>query len=125
MEMRAFRRAAVVVGSMAAVTAMSAALAPSATADDQHGALAIFPPKQVAGRSLHASTKAAADAGALSACGYSGCQVLVDFTQCGAIAQRDTNYVGGYGATLTEAELNAAKNLGGSGTASIVVWGCN
>ncbi|OBF83603.1 hypothetical protein A5791_03170 [Mycobacterium sp. 852002-51163_SCH5372311] len=125
MEMRAFRRhAAVVVSSLAVVTAMSATLAPTARADDQHGAIAVSPAHRVYGRALHASTKSAADAGAMSACGYSDCKVLVDFTNCGAVAENATMYMGGYGNTLTEAELAAVRNLGG-GSGTIVAWGCN
>ena len=35
---------------------------------------------KVYGRTLHASTVSAAESGAMSACGYSDCQVLVTFT---------------------------------------------
>lgn len=125
MEMRAFqRRAAIVVSSMAAVTAISAALAPTAGADDQWGALAISDPHRVVGRALHASTKSAAEAGAMSACGFSDCKVLTVFNECGAIAENAVKYAGGHGATLTEAEANAVANLGG-GSGTIDGWGCN
>src|ERR1700730_10287579 len=123
MQMRAFQRhAAVVVGSMAAVTAMCAALAPVAHADGQVGAIAISDAHKVYGRSLHPSTEAAAKSGALSACGYSDCQVLVVFAQCGAVAENAVKYAGGHGATLTEAEVNAVRNLGG-GSGTIDAWG--
>ncbi|MDT5349148.1 MAG: hypothetical protein QOH91_2435 [Mycobacterium sp.] len=125
MQMRAFQRhAAVVVGSMAAVTAMCAALAPTAGADDEFGAIAISDPHKVYGRSLHASTPSAAKSGAMSACGYSDCKVLTTFTACGAVAENAVKYAGGSGPTLTAAELDAVRNLGG-GSGTIDAWGCN
>jgi hypothetical protein len=125
MQMHAFqRRAVVAVGSMAVVTAMCAALAPTAGADSEVGAIAISDAHKVYGRTLHASTAAAANAGALSACGYSDCKVLVTFPQCGAVAENAVKYAGGLGATLTEAELDAVRHLGG-GSGTIDAWGCN
>lgn len=125
MELRAFqRRAAVVVGSMAVVTTMSAVLAPAAGADDQWGAIAISDSHKVYGRTLHASTRSAAMSGAASACGYSDCKVLVAFTACGAVAENAVKYAGGTGPTLTAAQLDAVKNLGG-GSGTIDAWGCN
>jgi Domain of unknown function (DUF4189) len=125
MQMRAVpRRVAVVLGSMAAVTAMSAALAPTAGADGQWGAIAISDAHKVYGRTLHASTKSAAMSGATSACGYSDCKVLVAFTACGAVAENAVKYAGGTGPTLTAAQLDAVKNLGG-GSGTIDAWGCN
>lgn len=125
MEMRALqRRVAVTVGSMAAVTAMTAALAPVASADDQVGAIAISDAHKVYGRALHAATKAAAIAGATSACGYSDCKVLVTFSVCGAVAENATAYAGGTGPTLQAAEIDAVKNLGG-GSGTIDAFGCN
>jgi hypothetical protein len=125
MEMRAFqRRAAVVVSSMAAVTAISAALAPAVGADSSLGALAISDAHRVIGRALHYSMKEAAEAGAISACGFSDCKVLVTFADCGAIAENPTKYAGGYGPTLTAAEAAAVANLGG-GSGTIDGWGCN
>lgn len=129
MEMRAFqRRASVVVGSMAVatgmVTAMSAALAPTAGADEQIGAIAISDSHKVYGRALHASTKSAAMSAAMSSCGYSDCKVLVTFTACGAVAENDVKYAGGTGPTLSAAEVDAVKNLGG-GSGTIDAWGCN
>ena len=43
--------------------------------------------------------------------------------RCGAIAERGNDHAGGSGSTLSEAELAAVRNVGGSG--SIVAWGCN
>jgi hypothetical protein len=125
MEMSAFqRRAAVVVGSMAAAIAMTAALAPAARADDQWGAIAISDAHKVYGRALHASTKPAAQAAATSTCGYSDCKVLTTFHQCGAVAENATAYAGGSGSTLQAAEIDAVKNLGG-GSGTIDAFGCN
>lgn len=125
MELRAFqRRAAVAVGSMAMVTAMSAVVAPPASADDQWGAIAISDAHKVYGRTLHASTKSAAMSGATSVCGFSDCKVLVAFTACGAVAENAVKYAGGTGPTLTAAQLDAVRNLGG-GSGKIDAWGCN
>jgi hypothetical protein len=123
MQMRAFQRhAAVVVGSMAAVTAMCAALAPTAGADDEFGAIAISDPHKVYGRSLHASTPSAAKSGAMSACGYSDCKVLTTFTACGAVAAKDHEYQGGIGPDLSAAMKDALSKLSGG---YIDTWACN
>jgi hypothetical protein len=125
MQMRAFqRRAAVVVSSMAAVTAISAALAPAAGADGYVGAIAISDAHRVYGRALHYSTKSAAESAAVGTCGYSDCKVLVTFTDCGAVAENAVKYAGGYGPTLSDAEAAALSNLGGGG-GTIDAWGCN
>ncbi len=125
MELRAFqRRATVAVGSMAAITAMSAVLAPAAGADGYVGGIAISDAHKVYGRALYASTKSAAVAGAISACGQSDCKVLVTFTDCGAVAENATAYAGRSGPTLTAAEVDAVNNLGG-GSGTIDAWGCN
>jgi len=125
MQIRAFqRRAALAVGGMAAVTAMSAVLAPAAGADGYVGAIAISDSHKRYGRTTDAATKSAATAAAISTCGYTDCKVLVTFTACGAVAENDTAYAGGVGATLTAAEIDAVKNLGG-GSGTIDAWGCN
>jgi hypothetical protein len=124
MEMTAFqRRAAVALLSMAAATAMSTALAPAATADGYVGAIAYSRGGGMYGRAWDAPTKAAAVSAAMSACGYTDCQVLVTFTNCGAIAYDAAgDRQGGFGPTLGAAEQDALNRLGGGW---IDTWACN
>jgi uncharacterized protein DUF4189 len=120
-------RVATGVGAVAAVTAISTALAPAAAANpDEWGAIAISDSAKVAGKTWNAPTKAAADSGAMSYCGHSDCKLMVDFRSpdhnCGAVAMSASGYQGGYGATLAEAEKDALTTLGGG---SIISWACN
>lgn len=127
METTAFqRRAAAVVGTVAAVTAISTTLAPAALATDEWGAIAVSPSASVAGKTWDAPSESAARSSAMSYCGQSDCKVLVTFrsptNNCGAIAYNNGKYQGGYGASLSAAEQDAL-NLVGGGT--IVSWACN
>lgn len=121
-------RVATGVGTVAAVTAISTALAPVAAANpDEWGAIAISDSAKVAGKTWDAPTQAAADSAAMSYCGHSDCKLMVDFKSpthnCGAVAMGATKYQGGYGATLAAAEQDALSSLGESGT--IISWACN
>lgn len=118
------RRVAAAVGAVAAVTAISPVLAPSATADVEWGAIAISDAAKIAGKTWDAPTKSAANSAALSYCGHSDCQVLTSFNTCGAIAYNGSSYQGGYGTSLASAELDALGRLGG-GSGSIISWACN
>ncbi len=127
METTAFqRRAAAVVGTAAAVTAISTTLAPAASATDEWGAIAISVSAQVAGKTWDAPSESAAKSSAMSYCGESDCQVLVTFrspvNNCGAVAANNGRYHGGYGATLAAAEQDAINQVGGG---TVVSWACN
>lgn len=121
------RRAAVAVAGMAAVSsAMSGlvVLSPAAHADGQYGAIAYSASGKLFGRTKDAPSRAAAESGALGACGKSDCQVLVSFSECGAIAENNAgDHSGGYGSTLLTAEQDAMQRLGTPGW--IGTWLCN
>jgi uncharacterized low-complexity protein len=118
------RRAAVAVANVAVVTATLIAVAPVAGADSYVGAIAYSPSGKLFGRTKQAPSKAAAEKAAMGACGKSDCQVLVTFTECGAVAENSRgDHAGGYGSTLLAAEQNAMQTLGTSGW--IGTWLCN
>jgi hypothetical protein len=113
------RRLAVAVASVAAATAMT--LAPEASADDQHGAIA-YSGNGSWGRAWDYPTKAAAEATATKSCGYSDCKVVTSFTACGAVAANGKAFQGGVGPDLSSAMKDAIAKLGGG---YIDTWACN
>jgi hypothetical protein len=113
------RRLAVAVASVAAATAMT--LAPEASADDQHGAIA-YSGNGSWGRAWDYPTKAAAEATAVKSCGYSDCKVVTSFTACGAVAANGQAFQGGVGPDLSSAMKDAIAKLGGG---YIDTWACN
>jgi Domain of unknown function (DUF4189) len=113
------RRLAVAVASVAAATAMT--LAPEASADDQHGAIA-YSGNGSWGRAWDYPTKAAAEATAVKSCGYSDCKVVTSFTACGAVAANGKAFQGGVGPDLSSAMKDAIAKLGGG---YIDTWACN
>jgi hypothetical protein len=113
------RRLAVAVASVAAATAMT--LAPEASADDQHGAIA-YSGNGSWGRAWDYPTKAAAEATAVKSCGYSDCKVVTSFTACGAVAANGTAFQGGVGPDLSSAMKDAIAKLGGG---YIDTWACD
>jgi hypothetical protein len=121
---RGARVAVVTLTSVAAVTATLVALPPSARADGQYGAIAYSPSGKLFGRTKDAPSRAAAESGAMGACGNSDCKVLVSFSECGAVAENNAgDHAGGYGSTLLAAEQDAMKRLGTAGW--IGTWLCN
>ncbi len=113
------RRLAVAVASVAAATAVT--LAPEASADDQHGAIA-YSGNGSWGRAWDYPTKAAAEATAVKSCGYSDCKVVTSFTACGAVAANGKAFQGGVGPDLASAMKDAIAKLGGG---YIDTWACN
>jgi hypothetical protein len=113
------RRLAVAVASVAAATAMT--LAPEASADDQHGAIA-YSGNGSWGRAWDYPTKAAAEATAVKSCGYSDCKVVTSFTACGAVAANGKAFQGGVGPDLSSAMKDAIAKLGGG---YIDTWACD
>jgi hypothetical protein len=143
MEMTAFqRRVAIAAASLAAVTAMSAAVASPASANptgpdtpsggQYWGSIANshrfddagYP--QIGGY-VNARTKADAEAEAISACGQSDCKTFLDFQECAVAAwdARNEVLVAGRGPTLKAAIRAAAKGLDPGGKAKILGQGCN
>ncbi|SOJ56565.1 hypothetical protein MSIMFB_04042 [Mycobacterium simulans] len=115
------RRLTATVGQLAAVTAMTVALAPTAHAAESYGAIA-YSANGSWGRSYAYPTRAAAEATAVKHCGYSDCKVLTSFTACGAVAAKDHDYKGGVGADLSSAMKDALSKLDGG---YIDTWACN
>ena len=115
------RRAQAALTAGVAALAVASTAIPAAYADVLHGAIA-YSGNGSWGRALSYPTMAAADSTAVAACAQTDCKVLVDFTQCGAVAENATAYQGGYGATLAAAEADAMGRLPNSW---IDVWGCN
>lgn len=115
------RRAAVIAAGVAAVAGMTIA-SPVANAVTYHGAIAYSGSTGSGGSAWDHPTRESADRMALSYCGYTDCTVLVDFTECGAVAENSTAYHGGYGPTLSAAMSDALSHLPGSW---ILAWACN
>jgi hypothetical protein len=115
------RRRAAAALTAPLIAATIVATAPTAHAATNYGAIAYAPNGQ-AGASHNYSTRADAEANAVSACGLSACKVLVSFTDCGAVAENATKYQGGYGPTLAAAQADALAKLGGG---HIDSWACN
>jgi hypothetical protein len=143
MVMTAFqRRLAAAVVSLTAVTATSAAMAPPASAaptttdtpsgGQYWGSIAAsqhlgddgYP--QLGGVK-NMTTKADAEARAISNCGQSDCEAFIDFQDCGVAAYSPTtkHLVGGTGASLKAAQQAAAAKLGPGEQAKIMMQGCN
>ena len=131
MEMTAFPRRAAIV-SVAVVAAMSATVAPSARAATYYGAIAYSGKGDSKGNPqgagvVNAPTKDAADDAAISNCGQSDCKVLIDFTDCAAVAFTKTESGGhiysAHGSSLQEAEQAALAKAGSDAT--IDLHGCN
>lgn len=121
---RSPRRTVVALANAAVAVAACIALAPAAQAGDQFGSIAYSPSGKLFGRTKDAPSRAAADSGAMSACGKSDCQVLVSFSDCAAVAENNAgDHAGGYGTTLAAAEQDAMKRLGTAGW--IGTWLCN
>jgi Domain of unknown function (DUF4189) len=131
MEMTAFPRRAAVV-TVAAVTAMTAAAVTPASAATYYGAIAYsgkgdskgYPQ---GGGVVNAPTQEAADSAAITQCGQSDCKVLIDFSDCAAVAFTVTDSGGklysAHASTLKEAQAAALSKAGSSG--EIDKYGCN
>jgi len=115
------RRFTVAVAGMAGAVAMSIALAATAGAADQYGAIA-YSGNGSWGRAWDYPTRAAAEATAVRGCGYSDCKVVTSFSDCGAVAANGEAYQGGVGPTLSAAMTDALTKLGGG---YIDTWACN
>jgi hypothetical protein len=115
------RRFAAAMAGMATAAAIAVALAPAAAADDEYGSIA-YSGNGSWGRATDFPTKGAAEAAAISSCGYPDCSSLTTFTDCGAVALNGNHLQGGLGPTLSAAIKDALTRAGGG---SIDTWGCN
>jgi len=68
----------------------------------------------------------AADAGqaAVSTCGYTDCEVLTQFPECGAVVKDSNYFQGGHGPTLRAAIASALAQLP-SHVGYVDAWACN
>jgi Domain of unknown function (DUF4189) len=115
------RRFALAVAAMTTAAATTVALAPTAGADDNWGAIA-YAHSGAWGRSWDYPTAAAAQATAMNSCYYSDCSVLTTFTGCGAVARNAWKFQGGNGPNLSAAMHDALARIGRGWIDS---WVCN
>lgn len=125
----ALRTCAAIGEASAAVAAtITLAVAPNAHADDTWGAIAVAQGSRY-GVGQQEPNQRAAESAAVARCmgGYPDnwgpCRVLVVFQSpnCGAVAQLNSDYVGGTGPTISDAKNAALAQLPGSG---ILVSAC-
>lgn len=104
------------VGAVAA--AMAVVVAPTASADESWGAIAVSPDGQSVGVATNQMNQYLADQAASNDCQQNNpdCNVLISFKapDCGAVATNGDHYFGDSGATQQEAEQNAMNQSPGS-----------
>lgn len=115
------RRAAAAAMAVAAAGTISVAESGPAQAYVGWGAIA-YSGNGSYGTAWDYPSSAAAGQAAINSCGYSDCQVLSQFTGCGAVAANGSAFQGGVGTTLAAAEARALRLLGGGWIDS---WACN
>lgn len=117
------RRVAALATTMGVVAAAAASViaAPVADAATYYGAIA-YSGNGSYGTAADYPTRALAEQTSVIWCGYTDCEVLASFSQCGAVATDGSQLYGGTGPTLAAAQLKALTNLGGGWIDS---WVCN
>ncbi|MFC9997717.1 DUF4189 domain-containing protein [Nocardia sp. NPDC127526] len=117
--MSVWRKAAVVVASVAALTSLGSAAANAERGPDGrlYGAIAVstLNNDDSWGAAWNYPNQGEANGGALDECGRS-CKVLVEFNEgCGSVAQSEdgARFYGGYGSTPAAAEQMALTSLAG------------
>ena len=122
MKVTAFsQRAAVVAVGVLTAAAVNAVAAPQAQAQLSYGAIAYA--TNGAGASVwNYPSRGDAEQASLLYCGYSSCEVLSSFKDCGAVAYDGSTLQGGYGRTLSAAIADAKSRLPSSWIDS---WACN
>jgi Domain of unknown function (DUF4189) len=113
--------AAVMTASVLAAAAMSVVVAPDAQAALSYGAIA-YANNGAGASTWNYPTRRDAEQAALDYCGYTSCEVLSSFKDCGAVVYDGTSLQGGYGPTLSAAIADAKRRLPGSYVDS---WACN
>jgi Domain of unknown function (DUF4189) len=111
--------------SALAGTVLAVAASPANADAYNYGAIAISRQTGSTGYSYNYSSRAAAEAQAISKCGVADCQAVVWFANgCGAAAQAtDQSWGWGWGSSLSIAESYALAGTSGNG-ARIVSWAC-
>jgi hypothetical protein len=115
------QRAAVLAAAVLAAATVNMVVAPQADAALSYGAIAYA--KNGAGASVwNYPSRSDAESAALDYCGYTSCEVLSSFKDCGAVVFDGTTLQGGYGPTLSAAISDAKRRLPSSYVDS---WACN
>jgi hypothetical protein len=115
------QRAAALTAAVLAAATVSVVVAPQAEAALSFGAIAYA--KNGAGASVwNYPSRSDAESASLDYCGYSSCEVLSSFKDCGAVVFDGTTLQGGYGPTLSSAITDAKRRLPNSYVDS---WACN
>jgi hypothetical protein len=115
------QRAAVVAAAVLAAATVNVVVAPQAEAALSFGAIAYA--KNAAGASVwNYRSRSDAEQSALDYCGYTSCEVLSSFKDCGAVVFDGSTLQGGYGPTLSSAIADAKRRLPSSYVDS---WACN
>ncbi|GAA2387614.1 MULTISPECIES: DUF4189 domain-containing protein [Gordonia] len=115
--------AALVTAGVGAALTVPAAITPApAHAANYYGAIALSPSTGATGRAIDYPDWSSASNAALSWCGYSDCQVVVQMRNaCGAISKSSSYWGYAWGADLYTAESNALYYSGGG---YIHDWAC-
>ncbi|OBB79293.1 DUF4189 domain-containing protein [Mycolicibacterium peregrinum] len=124
MEIKSFARRAAVAGIGAVTVGATQLVAPTgAHAALSYGAIAYS--ENGAGAAVwHYPSAKEASAAAVQYCGYTSCEPMNTFTDCGVAVRNDTHVQTAHGPTLgaaTRAALNAIPGGGGY----IDIWACN
>lgn len=121
MVMPSFRLPVAVCAAGAAVAALGLGAAPTAHADGQWGSIAVSQDGSRGYYVTNYSSKSDAESRVKQMCYYPRpanqappCNVVISFTDCGAVAQSGTKFVGGTGAKQQDAEQAAQNQLAGS-----------
>jgi hypothetical protein len=115
------QRAALAAAGVLAAAAVNVVAAPPAEAALAYGAIAYA--TNGAGASVwNYPSRSNAEQASLSYCGYSSCEVLSSFKDCGAVAYDGNTLQGGYGRSLSAAIADAKSRLPGGWVDS---WACN
>ncbi|MBB2988987.1 hypothetical protein FHR72_000444 [Mycolicibacterium iranicum] len=114
-------RVAVLATAPLAALGVSLVGIPTANAELYYGAIA-YADNGAGASTWNYPTRRDAEQAAVDYCGYSSCDVLSSFSECGAVAFDGSRLYGGTGRTLALAQLDALNNLGGGW---IELWACN
>lgn len=121
MKVTKLQGAVVMAAGVLGAATISVAGAPQAGAALYYGAIA-YANNGAGASTWNYPTRSDAEQSALDYCGYSSCEVLSSFKDCGAVVFDGSTLQGGYGPTLSAAIADAKSRLPGSYVDS---WACN
>ncbi|HET6734089.1 DUF4189 domain-containing protein [Mycobacterium sp.] len=121
MKVTKLQGAVVMAAGVLGAATISLGGAPSAGAALYYGAIA-YADNGAGASTWNYPTRSDAEQSALDYCGYSSCEVLSSFKDCGAVVFDGSTLQGGYGPTLSAAIADAKSRLPGSYVDS---WACN